>query len=629
MKKKLSRLKDTFSQLNIDELRHLCIMLMNAYSEETAMAEERSRADTEMARQFQKMKDELARAVLENTTLKKENVRLTEQLRLRNGDMFGRSTEKTEDIIDSVCSGTEDIDPVSEDIPAEEPSSDKEQSDNTGSEDGPAGCGTSKKPRKPSGRKRKGKRAKDLSKLPSRTEFQFDVEALNAAYGEWNWRISFWESHRMLENIPCTKYVKVVYTPVISVGLEHELIRIPVTGQLLSRSFATASLAAEIMYNKFVLGLPLYRQEEDFYRNDVPVSRQTMANWTIRFALDLFGPVFDYLAFLLKLCRYNQCDETVLQVIMDGRKAGSQSYMWVHATSELFSGNPIVLFCYELTRGTEHLREFYLRSGYKGFLTSDAYISYDVLERESKESEDSDPLIQGTGCLMHARRRFIYAIRALGLKNYTPDELIELPEFKGQALIDEIYREETPLKRLSAEERHKGRQEKVRPKVDAYFEYLKSLKPDNPSYSAKLRDAITYSLNQEARLRMFLDDPNIPCDNGFSERSIRPFTIIRKNCLFSFSIDGALSMAIILSLVETARANRAHPYYYLMYLLEKMPAHMEDTDHDFLPSMMPWSEEYKAYEFMKKQEYIQGSPDQKPVQAPRTPRKKDLEEQAA
>lgn len=625
MKKKLSILRETVSQMNTDELRSALIMMMGAYSGELSLAEERSRADTEMTVQFQKMKDDLAEATLENETLKKENFRLTEQLRLRNGDLFGRSTEKTEDIIDSVCSGTEDTDPVSEDIPAEDPSSDPDKEEKSAAKGSTGG----KKERKPSGKKKKGKRAEDLSRLPGRTEFQFDVNVLNDEYGEGNWRIAYWEPHRMLENIPCTKYVRTVYTPVISTGLEHSLVRIPVSGQLLPGSIATPSLAAEIMYNKFVLGLPLYRQEADFIRSDVPVSRQTMVNWVTRFALDLFGPVYDYLAFLLKLCRYNQCDETVLQVVCDGRKAGSLSYMWVHTLSELFSGNPIVLFCFELTRGTEHLREFYLRSGYKGFLTSDAYVSYEVLERESQETESSGPIIRGTGCLMHARRRFTYAMRALGVKNHTPDELVKLPEYKGQALIDEIYQAETPLKQLSAEERHKGRQEKVRPKVDAYFEYLKTLNPDDPSYSARLRDAIKYSLNQEDRLRMFLDDPNIPCDNGFAERSIKPFAILRKNCLFSFSVDGALSMAIIFSLVETARANKAHPYYYLMYLLEKMPAHMDDTDHDFLPSMMPWSEEYKKYEFMKKQEFIRGSSEQEPVQAPKTPRKKDRKNQAA
>ena len=82
-------------------------------------------------------------------------------------------------------------------------------------------------------------------------------------------------------------------------------------------------------------------------------------------------------------------------------------------------------------------------------------------------------------------------------------------------------------------------------------------------------------------------------------------------------------MAIISSMVETAKANNAHPYYYLMYLLEKMPSHMEESDHDFLPSMTPWSEEYRQYEIMKKQEFIGSASNHEVVQAPKAPRKKD------
>ena len=55
---------------------------------------------------------------------------------------------------------------------------------------------------------------------------------------------------------------------------------------------------------------------------------------------------------------------------------------------------------------------------------------------------------------------------------------------------------------------------------------------------------------------------------------------------------------------------------------------MDDTDHDFLPAMMPWSEEYKEYELMKKQEFIRGSSEHEPVQAPKTPGKKDRKDQA-
>ena len=64
-------------------------------------------------------------------------------------------------------------------------------------------------------------------------------------------------------------------------------------------------------------------------------------------------------------------------MIHDNRKAGSKSYMWVHTTSELADCNPVVVFYYELTRGTDHLREFYY--DYTGTITSDAYASYPLL----------------------------------------------------------------------------------------------------------------------------------------------------------------------------------------------------------------------------------------------------------
>ena len=46
--------------------------------------------------------------------------------------------------------------------------------------------------------------------------------------------------------------------------------------------------------------------------------------------------------------------------------------------------------------------------------------------------------------------------------------------------------------------------------------------------------------------------------------------------MFSFSLNGAEAMVTIVSLIETARANNADPYYYLKYLMDKMPKHLYD-----------------------------------------------------
>lgn len=609
MRKDLQRLYDSLEADAISS-EELCSDLRAAlmgYSDLLDLCGEKERASTEMAIQYSEMKTRLSGAEKENELLKKENLRLTEQLNLRKKDLFGRASEKTSGIIGTALADEVYEDPLSEDlIPGVIPEND-------------AYCGVGpveSSNKRPNGKK-KGKRKKDLSGVPKKTEFLLDVDELDRIYGSGNWRIFSWTKYEEYISVPCTTYLKVTYAPVLSVGLEHCLVRHPYKGKLLPGSLVSASILAEIMYDKFVLGLPLYRQEQHLSRNGIILTRQDMVNWITRFALDLFGPVYDRLAFLLRLCRYNQVDETTLEVIMDGRKAGSKSYMWVHTTSELFGGNPIVVFSYELTRSTDHLRDFYLKNGYHGMITSDAYVSYGLLE------EESDGDITGTGCFMHSRRRFVIAILVRNLKGLNPEAVKHLPEYRSQVLIDAIYDAETPLKGLSEQERMERRNTEVRPKVDAFFDYLHSLDMDDPSHSDRLRDAVSYSLNQETRLRMFLEDASIPMDNGNCERKIRPFAIGRSNWLFSYSLTGAEVMAIIFTLVETAKANQAHPYYYLMYLLQKMPGHMEDTCFDFLDDMMPWSETYRTYEKTSKEETFRYCSDQEPVILPKTPRKKE------
>ena len=52
----------------------------------------------------------------------------------------------------------------------------------------------------------------------------------------------------------------------------------------------------------------------------------------------------------------------------------------------------------------------------------------------------------------------------------------------------------------------------------------------------------------------------------------------------------------IISLIETAKENKAVPYYYLKYLLERMSkAVIYGHDYD-IGEMLPWSKAYREYE---------------------------------
>jgi hypothetical protein len=559
-----------------EELLGIIIDYRKKEFEYAAFRIENQNALTAMAKDYQALKAKLESTVAERDLLKEELRRIAEQNQLKTKDIFGRSTEKLSDIIGAPLDTEYEDEETAEviEIPPE------------GNEKTLILAGA-KKSRK-HGKKLAGKRDKDLTNLPQSVQFRLDIEGLDQIYGEGNWRIAYWHNHRTVEVNPKTAYVLNSYSPVISVGLEHELITIKNPDVLLKNSIASASLAAEILYQKFFLSLPVYRQAQAFDNFGLVISRQTMNNWVIRFSFDLFGPIYDYFQRLMLEVPYHQCDETTLRVNNDGRAAGSKSYMWVHITSELLNTHPIVLFCYELTRGTDHLREFY--KDFEGYITCDAYCSYHVLGKENKD------VICICGCMMHMRRRYAKSLALIDKSKASEAEILELPETKALVLIGKIYDADEALKSLSAEERLAQRKAIVRPLIDEYFEFVDGIDTSNPLVSGTLKDAVNYSKNQKEYLSRFLTDGNIPIDNGATERHIRPFTIGRNNFLGCNSTDGAESTAIMYSIVETARANKANVYYYLKYILEQMPNHMEGRDTSFLKAMVPWSEEYREYE---------------------------------
>ena len=132
------------------------------------------------------------------------------------------------------------------------------------------------------------------------------------------------------------------------------------------------------------------------------------------------------------------------------------------------------------------------------------------------------------------------------------------------------------------------RQVVIKPLVDALFLYIKQNEP-KVSKTGKLREAVTYALNQEKYLKVFLTDGDVPIDNNASERAIRGFCIGKKNWQMIDTINGANASAIIYSIAETAKANNLKPYNYFEYLLSEISQHMEDTDRSFLEDLLPWS----------------------------------------
>ena len=432
-----------------------------------------------------------------------------------------------------------------------------------------------KSPKQP---KRKGKKESDLSGLTvRRIDHYLSEEELEIEFGVNGWKQLPDAISKKYHFVPARVEVEEHHIGVYASKTDEHMVKADHPKALLHGSLVSPSLGAAIINGKYVNAVPLYRLEQEFQRYGLQITRQNMANWCIRLAEEYLSILYDHLHEELYFYHVIQADETPVLVNHDGRKAGRKSWMWVYRSGHLYQDRQIVLYEYQQTRNASHPREFL--KGYDGICVTDGYQVYHTLEKELEE-------LTIAGCWVHCRRRFDEALKLIPKPSQK-----ESNAFLLMKQIQAIYREEGKLNDLSSDERLKQRQAVIKPLVDAFFAYLKTI---NVSKKDKFGDAVRYARNQEKYLRVFLTDGDVPIDNNASERAIRGFCIGKKNWQMIDTIHGAKSSAIIYSIVETAKANNLKPFDYVQHLLEEIPKHMNDKDCSFLEDLLPWSEKLPA-----------------------------------
>lgn len=107
-----------------------------------------------------------------------------------------------------------------------------------------------------------------------------------------------------------------------------QFVKANVPEALIPHSYASASVVAWVMYQKYANAMPLYRQEQDWKQMGVTLSRATLANWIIHCSGNYFSPLYDYFHRELLKRQFLMADETRVQVLKEpGRKAETDSYM--------------------------------------------------------------------------------------------------------------------------------------------------------------------------------------------------------------------------------------------------------------------------------------------------------------
>ncbi len=335
--------------------------------------------------------------------------------------------------------------------------------------------------------------------------------------------------------------------------------------QPIEKGIAGAGLLAYIATQKYCDALPLYRQTESFKRLGIVLDRTNLANWMIRCGT-LIQPLINLLQERVVESPVIHMDETPVQVLKEPEKtAQSKSYMWLLAS---FSQQPIVIYHYDPTRRRDVVMQL-LNDDVKTLMV-DGYEGYQHACNEYQ--------ITRLGCMAHARRKFVDA-QKLQPKGKTgkADQAI--------AFIQALYRIEAAIKHLSSEEKYQRRQKESVPIVDKIQRWLEKSLPHVPP-KTKLGGALSYMHNQWPRLMGYLESGEYPIDNNLAENAIRPFTIGRKNWLFSHSQAGANASANLYSLVETAKANKLNPYEYLREVFTRLP---NATCVEDVEQCLPWN----------------------------------------
>lgn len=340
---------------------------------------------------------------------------------------------------------------------------------------------------------------------------------------------------------------------------------------LIKGSYTSPSLTSWILYEKFAKSVPFYRLEKSLEELGAKVSRTTMANWAIQCNSLYFKHLTDYFHRELLKRKYLMMDETPIQVLHEpGKTPESKSYVWL-----MRSGNdglpPIIYYRYAPSRSGDVAVE--LTDGIQPgtYLMCDGFSGYNKLKD-----------VRRCTCYAHIRRYFYEAIPA------GHDRDITNPAVQGVMYCNKLFSYENKYaeRHYKPETIKKRRLKDEKPVIEAFLDWADKQVVTGNSRFAK---ALTYLKNRRNDLMTYLEDGHCSLSNNWSENSIRPVTVGRKNWLFSSSVDGAEASMNIYTIIEMAKIHGLNRQKYLEYILEHRPsAEMADEE---LSLLAPWNKD--------------------------------------
>lgn len=329
--------------------------------------------------------------------------------------------------------------------------------------------------------------------------------------------------------------------------------KLPLSYQPIAKSYAGASILAELIIGKYVNHLPFYRQIQMLKQLGVHLAASTVNGW-FKDTADLLRPLYYRLKEIVLATDYIQVDETTLPIVDNEKSKTVKGYIWmVRSVME-----SLVFFHYDQGSRAQKV-VLPLLIDFKGALQTDGYAVYNVYE----DKKDVTLL----GCWAHARRYF--------------EEALKEDKARAEYALEQIgllyaVEREADEKQLSYTQRAELRERLSYPIMVAFEKWLVREYPQVMP-KGRIGKAIKYTYHIYNRLSRYHLDGRYRIDNNLAENSIRPLALGRKNYLFCGNHDAAEDAAVIYSLLGTCKALNVNFRDWLIYVL----SHIHDYDNDY------------------------------------------------
>lgn len=326
------------------------------------------------------------------------------------------------------------------------------------------------------------------------------------------------------------------------------------------RVIAGVTLITQILIDKYIDHLPLYRIRKRFARDKIDIPDSTIGGW-VRQSLDRLEILYDCMVALVKINSYLQVDETTLKVLDRTLKGKTHlGYYWAY-------NSPIdncIFFEYHPSRSGSVVNE--TLADFKGYIQTDGYKAYNKLGKKDGNTH--------LACWAHARRKFDEA-----LKSDKQKATIALTFIQGLYAVEAQARE---LK-LDPAARKEIRLEKSLPIYNAFGEWLNEEVNKLKTNAGLIAEAFKYTINLWPQLSNYMLDGHLEIDNNLIENAIRPIALGRKNYMFGGSHDAAKRAAIIYTFFAMCERHQVDPREWLEYVLMNIQSTKTSQLHTLLP----------------------------------------------